>query len=199
MCTKSYTHITNWHSSNTPLLAAGFFIERSDPMVRDKTFLVSVDDSDSSIRSVSYVAEMIEARENCHVVLFHVLPPIPPDLLEFGGAEDPATEQTLDQALKQEQAQWIEEAKKAAEPILENAKTILYRIGVLPAMVSVVFSQSIHRPDIVGELIETARKQTCGTIVVGRESYSSFKEMFHHHVGEELAEKGQGFVIWIIA
>ncbi|GJL55597.1 MAG: hypothetical protein NPIRA02_27290 [Nitrospirales bacterium] len=24
--TKSYTQITNWHSSNTPLLAAGFFI-----------------------------------------------------------------------------------------------------------------------------------------------------------------------------
>ena len=168
-------------------------------MVRDKTFLVSVDDSDSSIRSVSYVAEMIGDREGFHVVLFHVLPPIPPDLLEFGGAEDPATEQTLDQALKQEQAQWIEEAKKAAEPILENAKTILYRIGVLPAMVSVVFSESIHRPDIVRELIETARKQTCGTIVVGRESYSSFKEMFHHHVGEELAQKGQGFAIWIIA
>lgn len=168
-------------------------------MVRDKTFLVSVDDSDSSIRSVSYVGEMIGDREGFHVVLFHVLPPIPPDLLEFGGAEDPATEQTLDQALKQEQAQWIENAKKAAEPILENAKTILYRIGVLPAMVSVVFSQSIHRPDIVGELIETARKQACGTIVVGRESYSSFKEMFHHHVGEELAQKGQDFAIWIIA
>jgi hypothetical protein len=119
--------------------------------------------------------------------------------LEFGGAEDPATEQKLDETLKKEQAQWIEDAKKAAEPILDNAKTILYRIGVLPAMVSIVFAQSIHRPDIVGELIGTAHKQNCGTIVVGRESYSSFKEIFHHHVGEELATKGQGFAVWIIA
>ncbi len=59
-------------------------------MVRDKTFLVSVDDSDSSIRSVTSVAEMIGTRDDFHVVLFHVLPPIPPELLEFGGAEDPA-------------------------------------------------------------------------------------------------------------
>ncbi|MEJ2231634.1 MAG: universal stress protein, partial [Nitrospirales bacterium] len=101
-------------------------------MVRDKTFLVGVDGSDSSIRSVSYVADMIGAREDCHVVLFHVLPPIPPELLEFGGAEDPEKEQKLDQTLKKEQAQWIEDAKKAAEPMLDNAKTILYRIGVLP-------------------------------------------------------------------
>jgi hypothetical protein len=43
-------------------------------MVRGKTFLVGVDDSDSSIRSVSYVAEFIGAREDFHVVLFHVLP-----------------------------------------------------------------------------------------------------------------------------
>lgn len=167
--------------------------------VRGKTFLVGVDDSDSSIRSISYVADMIGAREDCHVVLLHVLPPIPPEFLEFGGSEDPKTEQKLDETLKHEQAQWIESAKKAAEPLLDNAKTILYRIGVLPASVSVVFSQSIHRPDIVRELLETAHKQNCGTIVVGRESYPGFKEMFHHHVGEELVQKVQGVAVWVIA
>ncbi len=167
--------------------------------VRGKTFLVGVDDSDSSIRSISYVADMIGSRKDYHVVLLHVLPPIPPEFLEFGGAEDPKKEQQLDATLKKEQAQWIEEAKKAADPILDNAKTILYRIGVLPAMVSVVFSQSIHRPDIVRELMETAHKQSCGTIVVGRESYPSFKEMFHHHIGEELVQKGQSFAVWVIA
>ena len=168
-------------------------------MVKNKTFLVGVDGSESSIRSVSYVADMIGAREDFQVVLFHVLPPIPPELLEFGGAEDPEKEQSLDQILKKEQAQWIENAKKAAEPMLDNAKTILYRIGVLPAMITTVFSQSIHRPDIVHELIETAHKQNCGTIVVGRESYSNFKEMFHHHVGEELVRQTSSFAVWVIA
>ena len=62
-----------------------------------------------------------------------------------------------------------------------------------------MLSQSIHRPDIVGELIGTARKQNCGTIAVGRESYSSFKEMFHHHVGEELVREAPGFAVRVIA
>ena len=168
-------------------------------MVRDKTFLIGIDGSDSSIRSISYVDEMVGMRENFHIVLFHILPPIPPELLEFGGAEDPAIEQKLDETLKNEQAEWVEHAKKTAEPVIENAKTILYQAGVLPAMPTTMFSPSIHRPDIVRELIEAAHKQNCGTIVVGRESYSSFKELFHHHVGEELAKKGQGLAIWVIA
>ena len=42
--------------------------------VRGKTFLVGVEDSDSSVRSVSYVADMIGAREDCQIVLLHVLP-----------------------------------------------------------------------------------------------------------------------------
>lgn len=168
-------------------------------MVKDKTLLVGVDGSDSSIRSVSYVAEMVGARENFHIVLFHVLPSTPPELLEFGGAEDPGIEQTLDETLKKEQAEWIENAKKTAEPMMENAKTILYQAGVLPAMITAMFSSSIHRPDIVRELIEGAHKHDCGTIVVGRESYTSFKEMFHHHVGEELAHQARGLAIWVIA
>jgi nucleotide-binding universal stress UspA family protein len=168
-------------------------------MVRDKRFLIGVDDSEASFRSVSYVAGMLEDGKNFHIVLFHVLPPIPPELLEFGGAEDPGTEQQLNESLKQEQARWVENAKKTAEPIIENAKTILYRIGVPPERTTSLFSQSIHRPDIVRELIETAHNHNCGTIVVGRETYSSFKEMFHHHVGEELVRQAWGYAIWVIA
>jgi len=81
---------------------------------------------------------------------------------------------------------------------MNNAKTILYRMGLVPEMVTTVFSRSIHRQDIVRELIETARHQNCGTIVVGRESYPSFKDMFHHHVEEELVRQARGMAIWVI-
>jgi nucleotide-binding universal stress UspA family protein len=168
-------------------------------MVRDKKLLIGVDDSDASRRSISYVADMMRARDDFHIVLFHVLPPIPPELLEFGGAEDPGTEQKLDEALKHKQAQWVENAKKAAEPIVDHARIILHRTGISPEATTTVFSQSIHRPDVVRELIETAHTQNCGTIVVGRETYSIFKEIFHHHVGEELVRQAHGVAIWVIA
>ena len=81
-------------------------------MVRDKTFLLGIDDSEATLRTVAYVAEIIGPQKGFHVVLLHVLPPIPPELLEFGGSENPQTEQRLDAELKKDQAQWIEQAKQ---------------------------------------------------------------------------------------
>ena len=167
-------------------------------MERDRTFLVGIDDSEATLRTVSYVAETLGPQKGFNVVLLHVLPPIPPELLEFGGSEDPKTEQRLDAELKQDQAQWIEQAKQAAEPHVEKIKGIFLRVGISADMITTVFAESIHRPDFVRELLETAHKQNCGTIVVGRKSYPSFKEMFHHHVGEELVRKGEGFAIWVV-
>jgi nucleotide-binding universal stress UspA family protein len=167
-------------------------------MVRDRTFLVGIDDSEATLQTVSYVAETLGPQKGFYVVLLHVLPPTPPELLEFAGSEDPKTEQRLDEELKKDQAQWIEQAKQTAEPLIEKVKGVFLRVGVSADMITTVFAESIHRPDFVRELLETAHKQNCGTIVVGRESYPSFKEMFHHHVGEELVRKGQGFAIWVV-
>ena len=58
--------------------------------VRGKTFLVGVEDSDSSVRSVSYVADMIGAREDCQIVLLHVLPRFP---LNFWNLVEPKIRQ----------------------------------------------------------------------------------------------------------
>lgn len=168
-------------------------------MVKDSIFLIGINDSKAAFRSVAYVADMVGSRDDCRIILLHVLPPIPPELLEFGGAEDPGTEHRLNEALKQEQSQWVEKAQKAAEPILEHAQAILYRSGIPPHHITTRISQSIHRPDIVRELIESAKEYGCGSIVVGRETYSSFQEMFHRHVGEELARHAVGFAIWVIA
>jgi nucleotide-binding universal stress UspA family protein len=167
-------------------------------MVRDKTFLVGIDDSEATLRTVSYVAETLGPQKGFYVVLLHVLPPIPPELLEFGGSEDPKTEQQLDEQLKKEQAQWLEQVKLAAEPLIEKVKGMFFRVGVTADMITTVFTESIHRPDFVRDLLETAHKQNCGTIVVGRKSYPTFQEMFHHHVGEELVRKGEGLAIWVV-
>lgn len=167
-------------------------------MVRDKNVLIGVDGSESSFRAVTYVAEMIGDQNRILVGLLHVLPPIPPELLEFGGSEDPEKERILGDELKKDQAQWINHARKAAQPILERAKTVLYQVGVPPERVITLFSESIHRSNIVRELIETAQKQHCGTVVVGRESYPGFREMFQRHVGEALVREGRGFAIWVI-
>jgi len=166
--------------------------------VREKTFLVAVDDSEATFRTVSYVADTLGPQKEFHLVLLHVLPPIPPELLEFGGSEDPKTEELLDAQLKNEQAQWIAQAQQSAEPLIEKVKGMFLRVGISADRITTVFAESIHRPDFVRELLETAHHQQCGTIVVGRKSYQKSQEMFHHYVGEELVQQGEGVAIWVV-
>lgn len=167
-------------------------------MDRKDKILIAVDDSEASIKAVIYVTQMLRGRKDIHVRLLHVLPSIPPELLEFGGAEDPQTEQRLSADLRQSQARWIETAKSNAQPSLDNAMAILLNGGLSPHEVSTTFSSSIHRPDVAREILEAARNWNCGTLVVGRHAHSWIKELSSSHVGEELVRKGQGFAIWVI-
>ncbi|MBX3334092.1 MAG: STAS/SEC14 domain-containing protein [Nitrospira sp.] len=58
-------------------------------MMRTDKFLIAVDESAASLKAVSYVSQILRGRTDVHVRLLRVLPPIPPGLLEFGGAEHP--------------------------------------------------------------------------------------------------------------
>ncbi len=164
----------------------------------NKNVLISVDGSEASMRAVSYVADMMGAHEALRVHLLHVLPPIPPELLEFGGSENPEQEQRLSEELKRAQSEWIDRTKMEGEPIFDQARTILLDSGMSPDFVQTEFCTSIHRPDVVRDVLEAAHKWNCGTIVVGRHSFPWLKEKLGHHVAEDLVRKGQGFTMWVI-
>ena len=55
-----------------------------------------VDQSSSSKRAVEYVATVLATRRGFQLCLAHFLSQLPPEMLEFGGAEDPEREQQLD-------------------------------------------------------------------------------------------------------
>ena len=165
---------------------------------RIEKFLIAVEDSAASLKAVSYVSQIVRGRTDIHVRLLHVLPPIPPGLLEFGGAEQPQLEQRLSGELRQEQARWIETAKRNARASLDKALAILLQGGLSLNKVSTSFCSPIHRPDIVHEILKAAQTWRCGTLVVGRHSRSWIREIRSSHVGEDLVRKGQGFAIWVV-
>jgi nucleotide-binding universal stress UspA family protein len=167
-------------------------------LARTDKFLIAVEESAPSLKAVSYVGQIIRGRRDVHVRLLHVLPPIPPGLLEFGGAEHPQIEQRLSGELRQNQAQWIETAKRNAQGSLDKALAVLVEAGLSPNDVSTSFSSPIHRPDVAHEILKAAQAWKCGTIVVGRHTRSWIKELRYTHVGEELVRKGQGFAIWVV-
>jgi nucleotide-binding universal stress UspA family protein len=162
--------------------------------------LVVVDESSSSKSAVEYVARMLRRRRGFQLCLAHFLPPLPPILLEFGGAEDPEKEKRLDAQLKTEQQQWIADAREKAAPALNWARSRLRKAGLPAGSLTTQFSDPAGEQDSVSEgILELARRNKCRTIVVGRRSLSWLRRIT---AGKDLAEKlvqqGKNLTLWIV-
>ena len=96
----------------------------------DTRLLVILDDSAAAKRAVKYVGKFVGKRTGFHICLLHVLPPLPSELLEHGGSENPAKEARLGVDLKAEQHRWISAAKKASQKSLDEARAILRTAGI---------------------------------------------------------------------
>lgn len=168
------------------------------PLSVQRRRLIAVDDSDASMRAVQYVADSIGGQDGFQVFLFHVLPPFPPELLEFIGSSDPKEEARMQTAQKEEQAEWLKKAQKAEQPLFKKARAILLEAGFPARKVTGEYCSSVHQQEIPSDILETARAKQCHTIVVGRESFSGLKRFLRRHIGDELIRKGQGFTIWVV-
>jgi nucleotide-binding universal stress UspA family protein len=167
-------------------------------MENNNKILLAIEDSEASMKAVAYVAEMVRGNEAIHICLFHALPPIPPRLLEFGGTEDPQKEQTLQTELKSVQTEWIEKAKNAVQPSIMRARAILQDHSISESQISTHFSHTVHKLDIVREILNAAKQSHCGTVVVGRHRFPWVQDLFHHHTGEGLVKQGHEFSVWVV-
>jgi nucleotide-binding universal stress UspA family protein len=167
-------------------------------MNANKYILLAVDDSEATTRAVTYVASIIEGQLGVRLCLLHVFAPLPPKLLEFGGAENPAEEEKREAVQKDARTQWIARAKACAEDIFAKAQSILCTAGVPAHAVETQLATPLNGEAVVTNILEAARANQCGTVVVGRDSFSWLQELFQHHVGEELVRRGQGFAIWVV-
>lgn|SRR6185437_52837 len=168
--------------------------------ITSNRLLIVVDESSSSENAVEYVAKTLASRRGFQVCLAHFLSPLPPRLLEFGGAENPQMERQLDTQLKTEQQQWVTTARKKAQPTLNRACARLRRAGLPASSLTTQFSDPVREQNNVSkDILELARLNKCHTIVVGRRSLPWLQRLT---AGKDLAEKlvqqGTGFTLWIV-
>ena len=83
--------------------------------------LLAIDESENSHRIVQYVGSLLRRTPDVAVTLFHVLKPMPRELLEHGGAENPAAEAQLGAQLRNEQEAWIRKERESECHILKKA------------------------------------------------------------------------------
>jgi hypothetical protein len=97
-----------------------------------KRMLVGIEDSNSSTHVLEYVAELARGNSGFVVHAFHAVGPVPLELREFRGAEDPKTEEKLNSLLHRKRQEWIEKrqewietAKSPPQRLLEKCQAAI--------------------------------------------------------------------------
>lgn len=157
--------------------------------------LVALDDSDAADRAVRYVAAFGEASSPLHVHLLHLLPPIPSELLEHGGAEEPAAESRLDEKLRRRRREWEAEEERRAERLFQGARSILGS-GVDTGTET---RRTVDEMAVARRCLDSAAEADCATIAIGRESLPWYREFFHRHVADDLVRQAEDVTIWVVA
>jgi len=159
--------------------------------------LVAVDGSEASERVARYVGHLF-ARAACRVFWMHVLDPVPPALLEFGGEENPQKERQRERALDERQRRWIAASEATAAPVLDRMAAIAEAEGLSRDRIEKFFWAPIPEESITDVILRSSREHDCGTIVVGRESHPWHKKLFQRHVADELVKKAEDVAICVV-
>jgi nucleotide-binding universal stress UspA family protein len=157
--------------------------------------LLAVDESENSRRAVKYVGSLLRRTPDVAVTLFHVLKPMPRELLEHGGSEDPAVEVQLEQQLRNEQEVWIRKEGESESQVLNEACETLTQSGFERSQVAFKIG---HEEDIARNILEEAQSGKHETIVVGRHGTSRIKRLFGGGVTDQLLREAKGFAIWVV-
>ena len=157
--------------------------------------LLAVDESENSHRIVQYVGSLLRRTPDVAVTLFHVLKPMPRELLEHGGSENPAAEAQLSVQLRNEQDAWIRKERESECHVLKKACETLTQSGFDTSHVELKFG---HEDDIARNILEEARSGHHETIVVGRHGTSRIKRIFGGGVTDQLLRDTKGFAIWVV-
>src|SRR5262247_2742208 len=165
-------------------------MRKAELMTNAKHILIAIDDSEASYRAVPYVGSIMRGGEGFRVCLLHALPPLPRELLEFGGSEEPQQEEQEEACLKTEQARWIEAVAQAAEPVFTHAKHILREARVPEDAVETQIVDTANAQDTVHDILDTAHARHCGTVVVGRESFHGLRALWASHISDEVIRQG---------
>lgn len=160
--------------------------------------LLVIDESPTSLRAVEYTGNLLRHRLGFRIHLLYLLPSLPPELLEFGGAENSRKEQLLEDELRRDQRQWIALAHKSAEPSVEQAVGVLRKAGIPAGDILRDFSYPTEPRDAARTVLEYVQAKKCHTVIVGHKSHSWFREIAGSDLTEHILRNASGISVWIV-
>jgi nucleotide-binding universal stress UspA family protein len=166
--------------------------------ITPENLMLIVDESSATRRAVDYVTRLLGCHRGVHVYLLHLLPPLPAELLEFGGAEDPRQEQQLQSELHREQQAWIATVKAPARQGLDEAVATLRGAGLFTYEIELAHSDPLDDRDPTISLLKHAQEKHCHTIVVGNHTHPWFRKLTGSSLIEQLLRHTNEFTLWIV-
>lgn len=163
--------------------------------ISPKNILIAVDDSGASERALRYVGALLRETRDVNVTLFHVLNPMPRELMEHGGSEDPETEDHLGEQLRKEQKEWVQTEGALEYPILENARK---RLGETGFPIDRVTLKLGYERDIADSIMDESRAGGYGTVVVTRHGPTGTKRLFSSRITDRLLRDLSGVTLWVL-
>lgn len=157
--------------------------------------LIAVDDSEHSARALRYVGTLLREARDVQVTLFHVLKPMPRELLEHGGSEDPVEEVRLATELQQDQENWVRAEGVMENPILVQARELFGKTGFPLDRVTLKFG---YEDDIAHTILDEARTGGYATIVISRQGSNGLKRFFGGGITGQLLRDASGYTLWVV-
>ena len=184
--------MTTTASHDQPRSASGQTSKRS---VSPKNILLAVDDSKATTHALQYVGTLLRETPAVTITLFHVLNPMPRELMEHGGSENPDMEHQLGEQLRKEQQEWMQTEETLEYPILERALEGLKETGFPDEQVTLKLG---YAGDLVDTLVDEVRAGGYGTLVIAKHSRPDAAHLFSRNVADRLSRELAGIALWVI-
>ncbi len=152
--------------------------------------LIALDESQSAMKAVEYVAQQFGLDDDLEVSLVHVLPNLPAIFWDEGHILSDDEKQDRSKVVDK----WLLAQKAKIEPLFSKAVNTLTAKGMPTARIRTKFVSD--STDVADSILEEAKDSNCRAIVVGR-SHHSPKNVLGTVAGR-IAGQGAGMVVTIV-
>jgi nucleotide-binding universal stress UspA family protein len=152
--------------------------------VKSKRVLIAVDNSENALRAVDHAGFML-SETDCPVTIFHTMR----HLRRF------VPQEVLDEAPELEKL-WKTKAGMEIEPFMKKAEEMLVKAGIGQSRISQKIVDGSRSP--ASDILEEARNNQYGTIVMGRRGISGVQEFFMGSVSSKVLQNSTGMAVWIV-
>jgi nucleotide-binding universal stress UspA family protein len=152
--------------------------------VTTKNVLIAMDSSQNAIRAVDHAGFMLGGTD-CKITLFHSMR----NLRRFVPRE------VLEEAPELEQL-WKSKAGQEIAPYMKKAKEMLVEAGVTEAQITTKVVDGSR--SAAADILDEARSNGYGTVVLGRRGLTGAKEFFMGSVSNKVLQNISRIAAWVV-